>query len=131
MPRRDSHGREHLYELKVSRDSTTSELTGQWRLQPTGGVPAARNEHISIFAIDTHVFGGMSGTDKDSVKQYNDMWKFEYAKSDGSGSWVDVTARNSEYGMPKKPTRSQVPSLCPVQVVTSKDLVQTEFLGKF
>ena len=45
----------------------------------------------------------MSGTDKDSVKQYNDMWKFEYAKSDGSGSWVDVTATgDSEYGMPKK-----------------------------
>ena len=43
---------------------------------PEGGVkPEPRNEHVSV-AHDNkyYIFGGMAGTDVQSLKQYQDVW---------------------------------------------------------
>ena len=92
-----------LYALKLSRLSASPTLTGRWeRLRPSGALPNPRNEHISIAQGGAlYVFGGMSGSNKDSVQQFNDVWRYEYKEGGGHGAWESLSVTgDAEHGLP-------------------------------
>ena len=94
-----------LYAFTLSQSSSTAPVTGRWKpLYPSGILPDARNEHISIaHGGSLYVFGGMSGSSKDSVKQFNDVWKYSYVKGSEHGAWEYLSAEASkEHGMPNE-----------------------------
>ena len=69
-----------LYSLNLQYDKVLNSLSGSWTLvMPEGGVkPEPRNEHVSV-AHDNkyYIFGGMAGTDVQSLKQYQDVWMYD------------------------------------------------------